>query len=49
MRVEEYAKVTNTMMLGVGQEANDNSVSAWLLVADPKHILLEWSISCEGV
>ena len=26
LRVEENAKVTNMMMLSVGQEANDNSV-----------------------
>ena len=26
LRVEENAKVTNMMMLGVSQEANDNSV-----------------------
>ena len=26
LRVEEKAKVTNMMMLGIGQEANDSSV-----------------------
>jgi hypothetical protein len=26
LRVEENAKVTNTMILGIGQEANDGSV-----------------------
>jgi hypothetical protein len=34
---------------GLGEETNDASYSAWLLVVGPKHMPLEWSSICEGV